>query len=247
MEPEVRLAVDNYGRSGWTHLEAVGFLCGAVLRLMAAPLSALSATTPSQSREGRLGAEFYHLEQFQRAVPLLRDAAEKGETAACIFLARCFQEGLGGLSPNPSEVARLVQGVTIADPYLKGCCAYYGLTGAVNHPEAVVCFREGAEQGLMTAQYALGHCYYEGYGVDGDTKEGVSWITKAAKQGFAKAQRAMGICNENGHGWAKGPGEATGHAFVWYRQAAYQGDLPSLFAKQRIAGPAAIKSPNSSN
>jgi TPR repeat protein len=58
----------------------------------------------------------------------------------------------------------------------------------VDKAKAAELYGRAAEQGLATAQLALGACYADGEGVEVDTAKATQLYGRAAKQGLAEAQ-----------------------------------------------------------
>jgi TPR repeat protein len=82
--------------------------------------------------------------------------------------------------------------------------------------QAVVSFRNAAEQGHAGAQYSLGWMYANGKGTAMDSAEALKWFRKSADQGYASAQYALGCIYANGDGVTIDPVEAA----KWFRKAA---------------------------
>jgi len=64
------------------------------------------------------------------------------------------------------------------------------LTGTgvkTNLKEAVLLFRQAANQGIADAQFALAECYERGLGTDINREEAEKWYEVAAKQGHKEA------------------------------------------------------------
>ena len=91
--------------------------------------------------------------------------------------------------------------------------------------EAVVWYRQGAEQGHAGAQVNLGAMYATGEGVPQDDVEAVAWWRKSAEQGHAGAQVNLGAMYDTGRGVPQDDTEAV----AWYRQAAEQGHAEAQF------------------
>ncbi len=91
--------------------------------------------------------------------------------------------------------------------------------------EALVWYRESAEQGYAKAQFALGFMYDIGRGVQQDAGEALSWFTKSAESGYCRAQLRVGMRYVNGKGVPQDDKEAV----KWFRVAAEQGDATGQY------------------
>jgi uncharacterized protein len=108
-----------------------------------------------------------------------------------------------------------LSGVASAGPLEDGTAAY----NRNDFATALKIFRPLAENGDVTAQYALGMIYQQGQGVAPDQKEAYKWFRLAADQGVADAEWFVGLMHANGLGIEKNETEAV----KWYRLAAEQG------------------------
>lgn len=52
-----------------------------------------------------------------------------------------------------------------------------------NLTQAIICFRQAAEQGNVDAQLKLSYCYWNGKGVEWNVREALKWQKAAAEQG----------------------------------------------------------------
>lgn len=84
---------------------------------------------------------------------------------------------------------------------------------------AITVLTERAENGDLTANYALGIIYGEGRNVTQDFVKAAKWYRLAAVQGHAGAQFSLGFMYGNGQGVPQNHAEAA----KWYRAAAVQG------------------------
>ena len=85
--------------------------------------------------------------------------------------------------------------------------------------KAVAWFRKAADQGLATAEGALGEMYANGRGVPRDDVQAATWYRKAADHGLASSKAALGEMYANGRGVPRDIKQAV----TWYRKAAEQG------------------------
>ncbi|MEW9809089.1 MAG: tetratricopeptide repeat protein [Candidatus Symbiodolus clandestinus] len=63
--------------------------------------------------------------------------------------------------------------------------------------------QQAAQQGEITAQYALGRFYEDGTGITQSVQQATEWYTKAAEQGNVRAQLTLGRLYEQGRGCGK--------------------------------------------
>jgi hypothetical protein len=96
--------------------------------------------------------------------------------------------------------------------------------------QAVIYYREAAEQGFSNAQEILAKMYDEGWGVPQDMAQAAMWYRKAAEQGHVVAQYILAWMYDNGEGIA----EDKAQAVDWYRKAAEQGDAAAQYNLARM-------------
>lgn len=95
-----------------------------------------------------------------------------------------------------------------------------------NQPyEAVICYKEAAEQGYVEAQFDLASCYLYGIGVNKDLKQGIEWLKKAAEHQNLKALCNLGVCYRDGIG----TGQDLEQAVNYFKQAADRGYVTAQF------------------
>ena len=78
-----------------------------------------------------------------------------------------------------------------------------------------------AEQGIASAQFALGWTYETGNGVPMDKAKAAELYEKAATQGLPTAQFTLGVMYREGNGVPKN----LAKTFEWFRKAAEQGEI----------------------
>ena len=61
-----------------------------------------------------------------------------------------------------------------------------------NFKKAVVFYKKSADDGNVSAQYALANCYYYGQGVDRNVNTAVEMWLKCAEKGHSDAQNRVG-------------------------------------------------------
>ena len=72
-----------------------------------------------------------------------------------------------------------------------------------DHEEAVLWFRNAADQGFALAQFKLANIYSNGQGVSQDLAQGVAWYRRAADQGHAESMHCLGVLYFRGIGVTK--------------------------------------------
>ena len=87
-------------------------------------------------------------------------------------------------------------------------------------------YQLAAEQGVASAQFALGIIHDYGAGVPEDNREAMRWYQLAAEQGDASAQFNLGVMYDSGEGVPEDDREAV----RWFRLAAEQGNASAQFA-----------------
>ncbi len=103
--------------------------------------------------------------------------------------------------------------------------------GAGQFKPAVEIYTNLADNGLSSAQSALGMLYYNGQGVEKDHKKAFDLIKSAAEKGNADAQNNLGLLYFSGKGT-----EANGkEAMRWLIEAATQGHTEARETAIRIA------------
>lgn len=94
---------------------------------------------------------------------------------------------------------------------------------------AVIWYRNAAEQGHVLSQYCLGYLYFQGNWsnvLPFDDEKAEYWLKKAAQSGYAEAQNSLGIVYEFGENV-----QDYKEAVYWYKKASDQGNLE---AKNRL-------------
>lgn len=99
------------------------------------------------------------------------------------------------------------------------------------YSEAIIWYRQRAEQGHADGQYYLGLMYALGKGLPRDYKKAAMWYRKAAEQGYADAQFDLGRLYAVGDGVEQDLVEA----YILISLAAGQGHKKALKIKDFIA------------
>ena len=159
----------------------------------------------------------------------MREAAEKGDTAAQFEMGRVYQQGSG----VPKDYAQA------ADWYAKAAAAghaaaedrlgelyEFGLGVEKDVSKAVALYRKAAEAGDPVGQLDLGTAYMKGSGVPQDYSQALAWYMKSAAQGNPKAQYDIGAMYMKGVGVAKD----YSVAMQWFKKSADAGEARGQFA-----------------
>ncbi len=175
------------------------------------------------------GRKHYDAGEYDRAVPLLKAAAEQGHADAQFNLGNCYYKGEGVKQDYAEAVSwyrKSAEQGHINAQYNLGLCYENGKGVRQDHAEAVKWYRKSAEQGNAYAQNNLGVCYKKGRGVGQDYAEAVKWYRKAAEQGNSDAQFNFGLCCANG----EGVGQDYAEAVKWFKKAADQKDSDAEYS-----------------
>jgi TPR repeat protein len=169
------------------------------------------------------GVAAFEAKQYEKAVPLLQTAADKGASKAQGLLARLYAKGWGVAKDRSVALkwARLAAKQNdAAGQNVLGVCYRNGFGVEKNYSEALKWFRRAVDQGDALGQSNLGFMYRNGYGVDQNYGEALKWFRLAADQGDAFGQAQVGYMYLNGYGVSIDYADAL----EWFRLAAEQGD-----------------------
>jgi molecular chaperone DnaK len=131
---------------------------------------------------------------YDKAVPLLKEAADKGHAGAQYELADCYYNGKG-VTQDYAKAAEWYkkaadQGNADARNTL-GVCYYQGKGVKQDYSKAVECFQIAANQGYSSSVLNLGSCYHYGNGVQKDYTKALELYQKAADSGNETAKKAL--------------------------------------------------------
>ncbi|MGI9381465.1 MAG: tetratricopeptide repeat protein [Methyloligellaceae bacterium] len=167
----------------------------------------------------RQGMAAYHAEDFERALPALNFAAEKGVIGAVLNLARIYANGNGTkkndamafeyyahIAQNYSRVShRNALGTYVAEAFV-AVGDYYrkGIPDANirrNASEAIRNYTHAASHLRdPVAQYQLARMHLRGLGVRKNPFRAAQWLNLAAKQNHALSQALLGTLYWKGEG-----------------------------------------------
>lgn len=145
---------------------------------------------------------------LSKAAYWYREAAEQGDFESQKALVLCFRVGGKNLAADPARAARYAE--------------RYGIASETDSDfERLVM---DAENGIPSAQFALGNAYYNGIGTPADRERAVMWYKRAADRDYPPAMFNLAVC------CAKGTGIAADQtrAFELYKKAAAAGDLDAM-------------------
>jgi len=175
---------------------------------------------PAQLWVGR-----YHQnrEDYSRAVPWLRKAAEQGDPTAQTFLGINYTLGQGVAKNHGTALGWLRkaadQDSTVAQ-FALGEMHRGGMGTPVDYGQAMQWHQKAAAKGFAKSQYRIGIFYKDGLGVPKDDRTAVDWLLKSANQGYAPAQSKIGWYYYDGHFLKRD----LAKAFDWFNKGAQQSD-----------------------
>lgn len=147
------------------------------------------------------------------AVPLLRQAVQKGDTEAAFQLSGCLMNGLGVRKNAEEGIALLEQAASAGHPYARYNLLQLKEAGGTPVALLLGVYGDLAEQGMVQAQMRLLKYFNE----TGKTDKALYWAKKAAAANHPQAQYYLAQYYQNA---AEPDMEA---AYRLYRQAAEQG------------------------
>ena len=148
------------------------------------------ATSPAADKLFKTGQTIFTKENFTKAFPLFREAAELGHTHAIYTVGKCYLYGHGVEKCQTEAIVWLQQA------FNKGFArAGYFLYLAYRMLEmeqlAFTACLKAAEANDSTAQLQTGHNYRLGYGTEKDTDKSTDWYTRAALNKNVQAKHIL--------------------------------------------------------
>lgn len=164
--------------------------------------------------------------EYEKAIPLLEQAASKDNAEAIYYLAETYYYGYGQ-NEDMTKAAELLQraaelGNASAQNNL-GVSYQYGDGVAEDYFKAAEWYEKAAMQGNAYAQNNLGECYEKGIGVAQSYTKAKEWYEKSAEQGNAAAQYNLAYIYKGG----KEIPVDFEKAFEWFQKSALQGNMDS--------------------
>lgn len=129
------------------------------------------------------------------AVTYYREAAEKGNEAACENLAMAYGMGTGVAEDKVEAHKWFLKAAELGSAfaqYIVGMNLFDGTGVAENPAEAMQWFEKAADQGEPNAQFMMGQFFELGHH---DVDTALQWYRKAAEQGHEEAGRKFRNCN----------------------------------------------------
>ena len=134
---------------------------------------------------------FYNNKQYDKAVPLYKQAADQGNADAQNKLGVYYLNGWV-LTKEKKNTTEPLLGDSIGKALFAILAQNLNLNQtAKDYNQAIYWFRKAADQGNADAQNNLGDCYRNGWGVAKDKNQAISWYMKAAAQGNVDAQQTL--------------------------------------------------------
>jgi TPR repeat protein len=152
----------------------------------------------------RIGLRHMETGDNVEAVRYWRKAADKGDVLALRLLAKCYENGNGGVEQDLTKAAEL---------YCKAAAR-----------------RNGDSEWYKNKKYELGYRYTKGLGVNQDGEKAFFWLCKAAREGDLGGLFAVGLFYELGEVVPKNEAEAI----KYYRMAADREFRPAKEALKRL-------------
>lgn len=149
--------------------------------------TALPFTSNAQNRDSldSRAKELIQNNDFEHAVPLLREAAELGSSKSQYNYALCLLQG-AGIAENDSIANIFLEKAANqnnVDAQYKLAHSYRTGRGTTpNTQKAIYWYRRAAELGDLEAQENLATYYLRGDGIPRDTVKMLYWLTRAATQ-----------------------------------------------------------------
>lgn len=147
------------------------------------------------------GQSLYYEQEYVKALPYLKKAAEQGKADAQSYLGRMYEYGDGVEQDYKQalewQVKSAKQGNRDGQNYLGEMYARgHGVTQ--DYKEALRWFHKSAEQYNTDAEASIGIMYYYGYGVEKDYKQALQWFTGPNDLNNSDALRYIGEIYLNG-------------------------------------------------
>lgn len=170
--------------------------------------------------------------EYNSAIPLLTEVAEKGSGDCAYILGDILQNGKGGVTRNiPQaiywhEIAAAAGNADAMNALGKIYEKSIGLPdGGHGKEQALVWYKKAAEAGKVDALFNIGLLYFNGNTVTKNYGEAKNWFDKASDKGHVEAMVYSGDINYEGMGqsidFAK--------AFMSYKMAANKGNAKAMY------------------
>lgn len=144
-------------------------------------------TTSNSAEELYEKAEQAHdREDHATALPLYRQAAEKGDVWAMIRIGQMYYDGQGVTKDDgvgAHWIGKAAEAGGAETMFDVGYMYHWGEDLPMDYNEALRWFRKAAELGNANAMIDLGNMYENGKGVLQDYNEAIRWYRQAAEKG----------------------------------------------------------------
>lgn len=188
-----------------------------------------------------MGRAYHALDDYEKAVPWFRKAAEAGYAPAMSILG-VFYAGGGGVPRDYDEAVSWYRksaalGYSVA-MYNLGIRYADGIgVGGQDYPQAVHWFERAAALDHTGAMEALGYLYLVGRGVARDDARAIDWFRRAADHGRPDAMYQIANAYDTGRG-AVADGAAAADWIVRALKAGSQDVLRDLALHDKLWTPA---------
>ncbi len=230
-----------------------GFQLGTLVSPVAAKDTVQNFSSPVEAY--RQGMAAYHADDFERALPALNFAAEKGVIGAVLNLARIYANGKGvkkndamafeyyaHIANNYSRVShKNALGIYVAEAFVAGGDYYRrGIPDSRirrNASEAIRNYTHAASYLRdPVAQYQLARMHLRGLGVRKNPFRAAQWLNLAAKQNHALSQALLGTLYWKGEGVKVNKPVALALLQAAVRNSQYKSQLNKPNDRKQILG-----------
>lgn len=185
----------------------------------AATPSPLTARQRSQANSCYL---LFTIKNYQQALPICTEVAERGDPKAQHHLAEILQ-----LNREPVQALHWARRSAAQQhppgQLLLAQLYQQGQGTPVDADKALVLIEQAAQSGLAAAQYQAGMAYLDGTGTASDPVKAQRWLERAAGQDHLPAQLQLADLHFND------PGAEQASARQWLRRAASQGSAAAQY------------------
>ena len=182
----------------------------------------------NEEAELKKAQEAYDDKDYETALAIWNQLAERNNAEAFFNLGRCYYWGLGVPLDYYEAVKWYRKAAELGDGRASFCIGRsYDLGNGLDldKVEAFNWFKKAAETGIVDAMVPLGMAYMCGNGTTENPQEAIKWWHKAADLGDSSACCNLGICYRSGNGVTADYVEAAS----WYRKAADMGNAQAMF------------------
>lgn len=138
-----------------------------------------------------------------KAIPILKELAEKGSTTAQFCLGEIYWNGTGVPIDSDKAIHWYTQAGENGHPLVQlwlGNNYFIGIRTPIDYVLAAYWYKKAAENNIVLAQYHLGVCYSMGLGLPKSDSVALFWMEKAANQDYLDAMLYAAESYEKGIG-----------------------------------------------